>query len=88
MVLDFPPLADYMRKNMMRSYNAKIDSNGQVHLLKPAHLRGPSKAVVTVLEPTAEETDGALLKFTESSLYNDWERPEEDEAWAHLQPDR
>jgi hypothetical protein len=73
---------------MMRSYNARIDSNGQVHLLEPAHLHGPCKAVVTVLEPTTEETDGALLKFAESSLSNDWERPEEDEAWAHLQPDR
>lgn len=74
---------------MMHSYNAEIDANGQIRLLESVRLRGPCRAVVTVLETVEEkETDAEFLKLTESSLSQDWEQPEEDEAWAHLQPDR
>ncbi|MEO5368631.1 MAG: hypothetical protein H7833_01000 [Magnetococcus sp. DMHC-1] len=37
-------------------------------------------------EGEEEEEEWALLHFAESSLSQEWERPEEDEAWAHLQP--
>ena len=77
---------------MMRSYEAEIDAKGQIRLLEPANLHGPCRAVVTVLEPMPDETgepdDRAMLHFAEKSLAQDWDRPEEEEAWAHLQPDR
>ena len=40
--------------------------------------------LLTLLTPPADET--ALL--AEASLAEDWLRPEEDEAWEHLQPGR
>ena len=44
----------------------------------------PHRALVTILdeEPHANET--ALL--SEAVLAGDWNRPEEDAAWSHLQP--
>ena len=33
-----------------------------------------------------EETIGTAL-LSEASLAVDWDRPEEDEAWSHLQPE-
>ncbi|MBF0178229.1 MAG: hypothetical protein HQL63_15490 [Magnetococcales bacterium] len=72
---------------MMHSYEAEIDAKGRIRLLEPVQLHGPCRAVVTVLESVSDEgMDPALLPFAESSLSRDWERPEEDEAWAHLQP--
>ena len=66
----------------LRSLEATIDSNGEVHLLQPLKLDRPAKAVVTLLPDDADEA--ALL--SEPSLAEDWNRPEEDEAWSHLQP--
>lgn len=74
---------------MMRSYEAEIDASGRIQLLEPVQLHGPCRAVVTVLESVSEDgTNETLLRFSERSLSQDWERPEEDAAWAHLQPDR
>ncbi|MBF0609748.1 MAG: hypothetical protein G8345_12845 [Magnetococcales bacterium] len=74
---------------MMHSYEAEIDVKGRIRLLEPVKLQGPCRAVVTVMESVPDEgTHRALLHFAESSLSRDWERPEEEEAWAHLQPDR
>jgi hypothetical protein len=44
--------------------------------------------LVTILdeEPTALILETALL--SERALADDWNRPEEDAAWAHLQKDR
>ena len=69
-----------MKSNLM-TLEATIDREGQVHLLKPLKLDHPAKAVVTIIPDDADET--AIL--SEMSLADDWSRPEEDEAWSHLQ---
>lgn len=69
---------------MIRTLEAIIDENGNVHLAEPVVLTGRHRALVTVLdEPPAEALETALL--SEAALAQDWSRPEEDEAWAHLQ---
>jgi hypothetical protein len=70
---------------MIRTVEAIIDENGQVSLLEPVHPSSARRALVTILEedPIAET---ALL--SEAVLAADWDRPEEDAAWAHLQPAR
>jgi hypothetical protein len=69
---------------MKQTIEAVIDSEGAVHLLEKVHLSSARRALVTILEeePVASET--ALL--SETALAEDWNRPEEDEAWSHLQP--
>lgn len=68
---------------MIRTIEAIIDDSGRVKLAEPLRVSGSHRALVTILdEPPAEMLETALL--AESSL-SDWSRPEEDEAWSHLQ---
>jgi len=67
---------------MLKSIEARIETDGQVRLLEPVQLSHPCRAIVTIIEePGIPET--ALL--SEPALGEDWNRPEEDEAWSHLQ---
>ncbi len=75
---------------MPRTVEAIIDENGNVRLLEPLRLDHASRALVTILEVNKvsgedESPDTAVL--SEEALTVDWERPEEDAAWAHLQQD-
>jgi hypothetical protein len=55
-----------------------------VRLLDPVHLPSSRRALVTILEEwqAARAPETALL--SEAALAEDWNRPEEDEAWRHL----
>ena len=70
---------------MIRTVEAVIDEQGNVRLLEPVHLPTARRALVTILEdrPIAGAPESALL--SEAALAEDWNRPEEDEAWSHLQ---
>jgi hypothetical protein len=70
---------------MIRTVEAVIDENGCVRLLEEIHLPAGRRALVTVLEdePIDHPAETALL--SEKALAEDWNRPEEDTAWAHLQ---
>jgi len=68
----------------MRTVEAVIESNGDVRLVEPVRLAGPSRALVTILEEPSLAHEAALL--SERALAEDWNRAEEDAAWAHLQP--
>lgn len=70
---------------MIRTVEAVIDESGKVQLLETIRLKEARRALVTILEeePTARVSETALL--SEQSLAEDWTRPEEDEAWSHLQ---
>jgi hypothetical protein len=71
---------------MIQTIKAVVDEHGRVRLLEEVKLTGVRRALVTILEeaPSSEASEIALL--SEQSLAEDWERPEEDEAWSHLQP--
>lgn len=73
---------------MIRTVKAVIDERGRVRLLEPVALRGERRALVTILEeePVAHPREAALL--SEAAMAEDWNRPEEDAAWSHLQPAR
>ena len=70
---------------MIKTVEAVIDERGNVRLLEPVRPGGVRRALVTILEehPTDRPAETALL--SETALAEDWERPEEDEAWKHLQ---
>jgi hypothetical protein len=73
---------------MIRTVEAIIDRRGHVHLLESVQIKTPRRALVTILEeePSASTEETALL--SEAALAEDWNRPEEDDAWAHLQQDQ
>ena len=71
--------------NRIKTVEAVIDEQGQVSLLEPVRLPAMRRALVTILEeePLVRVPDTALL--SEAALARDWNRPEEDAAWSHLQ---
>jgi hypothetical protein len=73
---------------MIRTVEAMIDEDGNVRLLEPVHPPTGRRALVTILEegPVTKVSESALL--SEEALAQDWNRPEEDEAWSHIQPDQ
>lgn len=73
---------------MIRTLEAVIDEHGIVRLLEDIHLPAGRRALVTVLEDelAAHPAETALL--SEAALAEDWNRPEEDVAWAHFQQAR
>lgn len=70
---------------MLRTVEAVIDEHGNVRLLENIHLPASRRALVMILEerPVAGVSESALL--SEGALAEDWNRPEEDDAWSHLQ---
>lgn len=70
---------------MIRTVEAVIDEHGNVRLLEPVHLPAARRALVTILaeHPVARVAENTLL--SEATLAEDWNRPDEDKAWAHLQ---
>ena len=73
---------------MPRTVEAVVDQGGNVRLLEDVRLPAARRALVTILEesPAINPHETALL--SEPALAEDWNRPEEDEAWSHLQPAR
>jgi len=73
---------------MIRTFEAIIDEQGRVRLLENVQLTAAHRALVTILddEPIESLNEHALL--SEAALAEDWNRPEEDAAWSHLQPAR
>jgi hypothetical protein len=68
---------------MIKTIEAVIDEQGNVRLLEPVRLTSSHRAVVVILEESlAMSNETAFL--SEESL-KDWNRPEEDQAWSHLQ---
>ena len=63
---------------MHTTIEAEVDEQGNIRPTEPVVLAPGSRVLVTLLEPSAGET--ALL--SEPSLAADWQRPEEDAAWA------
>lgn len=70
----------------MKTVEAIIETDGKVHLVEPLHVPTPRRALVTILEEAPTVNDAALL--SEAALAQDWNRAEEDAAWAHLRPAR
>ena len=70
---------------MIRTVEALIDEHGNVRLLESVPLQAPRRAVVIILDEAATPVAETAL-LSERSLAEDWNRPEEDAAWSHLQP--
>lgn len=69
---------------MFQTIEAIVDENGVVRLLEPVRFDRQRRALVTILaDEPSDRHDTALL--SEAALAEDWNRPEEDAAWSHLQ---
>ena len=69
---------------MLQTFEAIIDEQGNVRLVEPVELPARRRVLATILEsPSINVPETALL--SEPALAEDWNRPDEDEAWSHLQ---
>ena len=69
---------------MLQTIEVEIDASGHVHPLEPMQTIPAGRALLTLLTPPIDE----VLQLAEAALAEDWLKPEEDDAWAHLQPVR
>lgn len=67
---------------MLQTIEVTIDNRGQVFPVEQATRIPAGRALLTLLPSISDEP--ALL--AEASLAQDWLTPEEDDAWAHMQP--
>lgn len=72
----------------MRTIEAVIDEQGAVRLLEEIQLPASRRALVTILEEEPGEYRNETALLSEAALAEDWNRPEEDGAWSHLQKER
>jgi hypothetical protein len=72
------------RSNVMKTIEAVINKEGEVRLLEPIEDGAERRAIVVVLDDGDLSSDETAA-LTEQAL-KDWNRPEEDSAWSHLQP--
>jgi hypothetical protein len=70
---------------MTRMVEAVIDRNGNVHLLEAIKLDAAKRALVFILDGEPARAVSETARLSEQALAEDWSRPEEAEAWAHLQ---
>ena len=70
---------------MLKVVEATIDEQGTVQLIEPLQLSKSARAFVIMFSEEPCVSDTALM--SEAALAEHWLRPEEDAAWAHLQPD-
>jgi len=70
---------------MLQTVEAMIDETGNVRLLEPLHLSSAHRALVTILDETQPIAAPETALLSEPALASDWNRPEEDAAWSHLQ---
>ncbi len=70
---------------MLQTYKALVDKDGNLRRLESVRVPADRRSLVGLPdeEPTGGHSETALL--SEQSLAEDWNRPEEGEAWFHLQ---
>jgi len=68
---------------MTRTIEAVIDRDGKIRLLESVPPGTSRRAVVIILDEPSVSDESAIL--SEEAL-QDWNRPEEEAAWSHLQP--
>lgn len=73
---------------MLRTIEAVIEADGRVRLLEPVSLTTAHRALVTVLEESADEAGGNITALLSEPALSDWNSEEEDAAWAHFQQER
>ncbi len=73
------------RSNTIRTIEAVVDKRGRIRLLEDVKLPKARRALVTLFDDASRGHVSETALLSEPALAKDWSRPEEDEAWSHLQ---
>lgn len=71
---------------MLRTLEAVVDNQGNIRLLETIPLPAGRRVLVTILEEEPIFPIDEVTLLSEAALAEEWNRPEEDAAWSHLQP--
>ena len=71
---------------MVQTVEGVLELDGSVRLLEPVRPITPRRALVTILSEAPETPRNETAILSEQALAADWNREEEDAAWAYLQP--
>ena len=69
---------------MLQTYEAIINEQGSIRITEPIQLPAGLRVLVTILDELPQHVSETAL-LSEPALAEDWNKPEEDEAWSHLQ---
>jgi hypothetical protein len=72
---------------MSRTVKAVIDERGDIRFLEPTRFPPGLEVLVTIPDQEVLSPSRELSILSESAL-SDWNRSEEDDAWADFQTDR
>ena len=73
---------------MLQTLEAVVDEQGNIRLLEKVVLPAGRRLLVTILEEKPSIPVDEVTLLSEAALAEDWNRPEEDMAWSHLQPEQ
>ncbi len=71
-------------KGTEKLYEAVVESDGRIRLNNPLHLEKGLRVLVAIPQ-TDLDTAVSGIALSEPALSVDWNKPEEDDAWVHLQ---
>jgi len=69
---------------MTRTIEVEIDDSGRIRPMDPAASLPHGRALLVWHTEPSHET----MLLSEASLAMDWLKPEEDQAWEYMQPER
>lgn len=75
---------------MLQTYEAVLEPNGHLQFLEMPPASTARYRVLVTIQDELPASDTALCgaRSSEAALAEDWQREEEDGAWAHLQAAR
>jgi hypothetical protein len=73
---------------MHQAFEGSVDEGGNIRLASDVKLPAGRRAIVIVLDEIAAPILNETYLLSEAALAVDWNRPEEDAAWAYLQSEK
>ena len=70
---------------MLKTIEGVLEKNGRLLLLEKVDLGHSRRVLITFLEDAGQDSAADAALVSEQALAEDWNRPEEDAAWHHLQ---
>ncbi len=69
---------------MLQSIEGITDKHGRLRIPKAVRLPRFRRVIITILDEEPTESGLNATWLSEAALARDWDRPEEDAAWSHL----
>ena len=69
---------------MLRAVEGMTDQEGKLRILGEVTLPKSRRVIITILDEEPSDEFANLALLSEPALAEEWNRPDEEEAWSHL----